>query len=287
MIDKVAISVVSTQDGRSTVPLVFDLHDIKKLRELGIVGILSGTLPSAAQQNVFLSVPLRLIAEEALWLVVSGYAYFTCDNELLRSAVAQMTSAELLQMKQDRDVLFDLQREHKLQQHLKKLESFGVTSDRVKAEDKRLLQAALFVDTPNASTLVKGKRQLLFDHDLVQKRLVERILLQYSNLGDYFVYKALKEQQYFLSPGARFGGKFIAYPGDPLRYHSHMAVQPAMDYYNQPLDLMSLISGGRLGTGVKKLWVVGGVRDEMLQEETPLDKECEVSFFSVEWAGFG
>ena len=35
------------------------------------------------------------------------------------------------------------------------------------------------------------------------------------------VFEDLHEQGYFLSTGLRFGGDFVVYPGDPLRYHSH------------------------------------------------------------------
>lgn len=86
----------------------------------------------------------------------------------------------------------------------------------------------------------------------------------------------------------------IAYPGDPLRYHSHLIVRPLRG----PVNLLDVVAGGRLATGVKKVWVIGGLLEEdrtNLQEKTTGEKsidwilESEVNpvSFSIEWAGFG
>lgn len=50
------------------------------------------------------------------------------------------------------------------------------------------------------------------------------------------------------------------YPGDPLRFHSHFLVV-GLDW-EEEFDLLDLIGGGRLGTGVKKGWLIGGVEGE-------------------------
>lgn len=55
--------------------LVFNLNDIKQLRnKYHILGILIGTLQQYPQQNIFLSVPLKLNIYEVLWLVQYQYA---------------------------------------------------------------------------------------------------------------------------------------------------------------------------------------------------------------------
>lgn len=47
--------------------------DIRRLRsEYHICGVLAGTLPHLAQQNVFLGVPLLLMPEEVVFLVENG-----------------------------------------------------------------------------------------------------------------------------------------------------------------------------------------------------------------------
>lgn len=77
----------------------------------------------------------------------------------------------------------------------------------------------------------------------------------------------------FTTPGLRFGCQFCVYPSDPLRFHSHF-LAVSVDW-EEEIDLMDIVGGGRLGTGVKKAWLLGG------QEE----REGRVRCFSIEWAG--
>ena len=50
--------------------LIFNIDDIKKLRnDYNILGLLTGTLQQYPQQNIFLSVPMKLVIWEVLWLV--------------------------------------------------------------------------------------------------------------------------------------------------------------------------------------------------------------------------
>ncbi|SCV02772.1 LAME_0H05094g1_1 [Lachancea meyersii CBS 8951] len=278
--NKIGISLVGSGNGR--IPLVFDINDIKKLRDIGVAGILSGTLPSAAQQNGFLSVPLRLMVEEALWLTETGVAFFISGPESVTTAAETVTSSEMERARQELEHSFAEQRVFKRQQHAEKMARLGLSNAEGK-ETPALLESSLFVEIPSASSLISNEAKRQGNDPAQQQKLWHKLKDGCTNPGDYRVYKALKQQNYFLSPGARFGGRFIAYPGDPLRYHSHMTVQPALDYRRDPLNLLQVVSGGRLGTGVKKLWVVAGVRAHEEQE----DIESDVSFFSIEWAGFG
>lgn len=65
-------------------------------------------------------------------------------------------------------------------------------------------------------------------------------------------------------------------PGDPLRYHSHF-VASVIDSPTSNLRPMEIVAHGRLGTATKKAHLLCGWDDEKL----------EVSYFSIEWAGFG
>lgn len=104
----------------------------------------------------------------------------------------------------------------------------------------------------------------------------------------YPVFKHLHKQGYFLSPGLRFGCQYMAYPGDPLRFHSHFMVLGRG--WEEEVDLLSLVGVGRLGTGVKKGVLVGGVepseavgRDSESASES-LEQE-NVRCFCIEWGG--
>ncbi|ANB15229.1 tRNA splicing endonuclease subunit SEN34 [Sugiyamaella lignohabitans] len=98
--------------------------------------------------------------------------------------------------------------------------------------------------------------------------------------ASYNIYKELHKKGFFLTPGLRFGGQFVAYPGDPLRFHSHHI---AIGFnWDQEFAVLDIVGGGRLGTAVKKCWVVGA-------EDSGCDvkEEDKYRIFSVEWAGFG
>lgn len=90
----------------------------------------------------------------------------------------------------------------------------------------------------------------------------------------------------------RFGGSFVAYPGDPLRYHAHQVVDTRA-YATEDVDLFALCNRARLATGVRKVWVVGGDPEEVEGEDEADEEEDiyswsegEMVCFSVEWAGF-
>lgn len=92
----------------------------------------------------------------------------------------------------------------------------------------------------------------------------------------YPLFKHMHEKSYFLSPGLRFGCQYTAYPGDPLRFHSHFLCN-GMDW-DEEFDLLDIVGGGRLGTGVKKGFLIGG-------EEKNEQSEGEVRTFCIEWGG--
>ncbi|KAK0282062.1 tRNA-splicing endonuclease subunit [Friedmanniomyces endolithicus] len=73
----------------------------------------------------------------------------------------------------------------------------------------------------------------------------------------YPLYRYLHSKGYFLMPGLRFGCQYTAYPGDPLRFHSHFLCSGMG--WDEEFDLLDLVTGGRMGTGVKKGYLLGGI----------------------------
>jgi tRNA-splicing endonuclease subunit Sen34 len=112
------------------------------------------------------------------------------------------------------------------------------------------------------------------------------------------VFKDLWKQGYFMGGGIKFGGEYLVYPGefqcrstrnaaftkknnnqrigDPLRYHSHFAAS-VLESPTASLRPMEIVAHGRLGTATKKAHLLCGWDDETQ----------EVSYLSIEWAGFG
>ncbi|KAF8652679.1 hypothetical protein AX16_004185 [Volvariella volvacea WC 439] len=90
------------------------------------------------------------------------------------------------------------------------------------------------------------------------------------------VFRGLWSREYYLGSGIKFGGEYLVYPGDPLRYHSHFVatVIPSRDSGLWPMEI---VAHGRLGTATKKTHLMCAWDDV----------KKEASFLSIEWAGFG
>jgi len=109
----------------------------------------------------------------------------------------------------------------------------------------------------------------------------------------YPLFAHLHSLSYYMSPGLRFGCQYCVYPGDPLRFHSHFLAVGAD--WDEEMDLLTLVGGGRLGTGVKKGFLLGGVeRKAGGVAVTAMDGEGEkereqdgegVRCFCIEWGG--
>lgn len=99
----------------------------------------------------------------------------------------------------------------------------------------------------------------------------------------YPLYRHLNSKGYYITPGIRFGADYSVYPGDPFRYHAHfMATSFGWD---EEITLLDLISGGRLGTGVKKGFLIGGQAPPEKAAGHPQDAgEDRVRTFTLEWA---
>lgn len=89
----------------------------------------------------------------------------------------------------------------------------------------------------------------------------------------YHVFVDLWEKGYYLTSGVNFGGDFLAYPGDPIRYHSFFIV--IIVPWGKKITPFEIISAGRLGASVKKTALLCSVSDETGQ----------VIYTSVKWSG--
>ncbi|KAJ8098856.1 tRNA intron endonuclease [Lipomyces tetrasporus] len=259
MVDNDAADLISISfiDGEY---FVFDIEAVKRLRNHHhVAGILVGTLPQVPQQSTFLGLPVQLMPEEAALLVQRGVARIIDEG----------SSHEVILAVDENDI-----DEATAKLKINELESTGSESQG---------QLVSFT-TPAIST-------------------ANRIALSESSVAAVYdtprfdVYKYLHKRGYFISPGLRFGSQFLAYPGDPLRYHSHYLVRGLG--YGEEFSLLELVGSGRLGTGVKKAWMVGGhVPDDdqhklaALDSSKIIESEGDESIedfvsFCVEWAGFG
>lgn len=107
----------------------------------------------------------------------------------------------------------------------------------------------------------------------------------------YPLFRYLHSKGYFHMPGIRFGCHYNVYPGDPLRYHSHFAATGLA--WDEEFDLLDVVGGGRLGTGTKKAYMIGGEDPEGEEQEQAVSSagvvenvgtKLPVRAFSIEWA---
>ncbi|KAL8793658.1 MAG: hypothetical protein Q9195_003707 [Heterodermia aff. obscurata] len=287
-------------------------------REHHILGVLVGTLAQVPQQNVFLGIPLELQPEEARLLVERGLAYIVDDYQWHRKIYDEMTKEEkeaykasLRQEGEDLARASIAKSQKASEQALRRrTQQRSQDSDRTVNMDSRSTPVDLDADNeevgdslfspsaPETAPSLRPPSRTSFAHItpysvtptssnqlLPTPPTTPSLDLPTVKHSSYALFKRLHTADYFLSPGIRFGCQFLVYPGDPLRFHSHFLAVSAD--WDEEIDLLDLVGGGRLGTGVKKSWLIGGpsVNENEDRESGDPGVGEEVRSFCIEWGG--
>lgn len=303
--------------------LIYDADTVAYVRRThNICGVFIGGLPQAPQQNVFLGLPLEVMPEEARLLVDKGVAYIVDDvrshkrgflgvglsieerreyqaalrrqgvsaaREAVRRTGEKKKTALVRKIgeKNWNDIPQDMLKPGKVRQR----EAAELVSDTQAQEDN---EATLFSLPPPSQEIRSRTSSSMSTLDPEPYGITPTT--SYPPLStsqqesaavpptppSYPLFSHLNSQGYFLAPGLRFGCQYMAYPGDPLRFHSHFLCN-GMEW-DQEFDLLDLVGGGRLGTGVKKGFVIGGAQiDESVDKDNREDDG--VRTFCIEWAG--
>ncbi|KAJ5338162.1 hypothetical protein N7452_004890 [Penicillium brevicompactum] len=295
------------------------LHSIEAVtylrREHHICGVLIGTLPQIPQQNVFLGLPLELMPEEARLLVDKDVACIVDEAKVhngMKNLLEEDRRRYLQELEAEGLHYTKLQvniKESKRDQTMKKLEEKKAKAKAAAAAQTQPAEGAsveepsqkpaaivdLFAadDTRSSSpatsstTIAPSQSAMAITPATSYPPLPtpppSTHLAAPEVPPSYPLFAHLHSRGYFLSPGLRFGCQYMAYPGDPLRFHSHFLV---VSYdWDQNIDLMDLIVGGRLGTGVKKGFLIGGAQKTIDEVDSEADRVDTVRAFSIEWAG--
>ena len=300
--------------------MLYDVHVITWLRQkYNILGVLIGTLPQIPSQNVFLGLPLELLPEEARLLVERRIAYVVDDMHCHRKGLDSETSSKMEELratlrKEGLEIANDIQKKKqaRTQQAMRRVGASATTetASRASAGDVLHLQGDLPEETlfseqqsPEERSRLSPSRPSTDDlrpwaitpatstSFLPLPSVSTTPSLPKVNRSSYYLFKHLHDRGYFMTPGLRFGCQFSVYPGDPLRFHSHFLAVSAQ--WDEEIDLLHLVGGGRLGTGVKKGWMVGGPEGRSNGEES-VAANCgeeripdgpRVRTFSIEWGG--
>ncbi|KAH8879457.1 SEN34 subunit of tRNA-splicing endonuclease [Thozetella sp. PMI_491] len=300
--------------------LVFDLDDVMYLRRShNICAVFTGTIPQAPSQNVFLSLPIELYAEEARFLVDKKAAYVADDP------VAQLSQLKTVDETARKAYIQSLRTQRKnasqiIEQEQQERLAKGKEIQKRKG-GKRASQQKSDSPQPSESTC-SGTGALseapsmagdesLFDGSSAQKQVVNPPLrhtvqsitpntsaafinpatnqVEIAVPKSYPLYAHLHSKGFFVTPGLRFGADYSVYPGDPFRYHAHFM---ANSYgWDEGIPMLDLIACGRLGTSVKKSFLFGGQApskgqsDEGGGADVKATPEGDVRAFCIEWAG--
>ncbi|KAK1834161.1 putative tRNA-splicing endonuclease subunit tsp-4 [Podospora conica] len=279
--------------------LVFDIDDVLHIRRHhGICAVCTGTMPQAPTQNIFLGLPIELYAEEARLLVDKGAARIVDDAA---DHLSQLTSMDPATRKSYLQSLKSQRNLAKQQFDDAKARSGAAHAHKRKAKENT---AADETDAP-ATTPAGGNEDVLFDstppapvQPVARNTTAPAItpttstaLFKAGGKGvtipvpaSYPLYAFLNARGYYITPGLRFGGDYSVYPGDPFRFHAHYM---ANSYgWDEEIPMLDLVTSGRLGTAVKKSFLLGAQKPTAEQPGSgPKTKGEDVRVFCIEWAG--
>ncbi|KAL9109533.1 MAG: hypothetical protein Q9227_005868 [Pyrenula ochraceoflavens] len=283
--------------------LLFDAATVTWLRrEHHISGVLLGTIPQAPQQNVFTGLPLQLMPEEATLLTEKGLAYVFDGSQAHVDRLQELHFEDRTKYFQSLQseaskfaaAHFDAKQRQRKQALGKQNRSALETRRSVSSESCEIPRSSSGESQPGADS----PRVVPTPRSVIASRPMEPVSMSITpatsiglfpdppaafrtvpdSSASYSLYAHLHSLGYFISPGLRFGCQYMVYPGDPLRFHSHFLAM-AFDWDDE-IDLIDIVGRGRLGTGVKKSFLLGG----RSAPETSNKVQDGVRTFSVEWA---
>uniref|UniRef100_A0A2R8MJV0 tRNA-splicing endonuclease subunit Sen34 n=1 Tax=Callithrix jacchus TaxID=9483 RepID=A0A2R8MJV0_CALJA len=264
--------VVEVANGRS---LVWGAEAVQALRErLGVGGRTVGALPRGPRQNSRLGLPLLLMPEEARLLAeIGAVTLVSAPRPDPRHHSLALTSFKRQQEQsfQEQSALAAEARETRRQELLEKITE-GQAAKKQKLEQASGASASQEAAGERPSSSQAGpsngvaplpRSALLVQLATARPRPVKARPLDWRVQSKdwphagrpahelrYSIYRDLWERGFFLSAAGKFGGDFLVYPGDPLRFHAHYIAQCWAP--EDPIPLQDLVAAGRLGTSVRK-----------------------------------
>ncbi|XP_015524814.2 tRNA-splicing endonuclease subunit Sen34 isoform X1 [Neodiprion lecontei] len=262
---------------------VWSAEDWLKLRtEHRIIGELIGCLPKLPRQEVLLGLPLLLMPEEVSLMIEKNIARLV-DYPSIRKQPSE-SFKKIFQ--EHRDKLYKeqevcLRDERRKQVTLmmdkiiegKKRKTLGVSTSK-----KKLRKQEVDVDTHAAMMKINIDRDVLLNEEMAKlPKLEQRDALvqthtaypwtadvevknsewKYPSTPEevvrYKVYKDLWEKEFYITSGEKFGGDFLAYPGDPIMFHSQMVI--TCRDRTEEIPISELIAHSRVGCHVRKTQV--------------------------------
>ncbi|KAM9299431.1 tRNA-splicing endonuclease subunit Sen34 [Gastrophryne carolinensis] len=291
---------------------VWNAEDARQIREKhGLVGNLVGALVRKPRQNTRLGLPLQLLPEETRLLVDIGAATLlrggltekkptapgddSADSD--NSTAAKEEEEKAQAYKQFLHDSYEEQRQLALQEKRRTLESLAerIAEGRKKRKRRHGKQEEEPMES-SAQAPIKELQNLEKSFNFPEEAMMVQIATARCHTGSeeeidlcktsldwphagqkkhelrYRVFRDLWQKGFYLTTGSKFGGDFLVYPGDPMRFHAHyIAICFPAD---EEMPLSDIITAGRLGTNVKKTVLLCSCNEEGL-----------VTYTSLQWSG--
>ncbi|XP_034021351.1 tRNA-splicing endonuclease subunit Sen34 [Thalassophryne amazonica] len=261
-------------------PLVWRVEDLRAVRSHGLVGTLLGALPRTPQQNGRLGRPLLLLPEEERLLAERHLAAAFPPTQQGGSGVEQRDDYEELQQRSygEQSTLALHDRKGALLRALtaKHSEAAGQsTEEAIRRRLENLDQSFSFPRSAMAVQLSTSRAGLTCCSEaraFLQASWPIRTQDSPHSNTRYQVFRNLRGRGFYLTSAGKFGGDFLVYPGDPLRFHAHfIAVCLTLD---ESVPLLDVLAVARLGSNVKKTVLLC----------SPLE-DGSVTYTSLQWSG--
>ncbi|XP_029922431.1 tRNA-splicing endonuclease subunit Sen34 isoform X2 [Myripristis murdjan] len=271
-------------------PLVWHAADVRAVRALGLVGALVGSLPRQPRQNGRLGRPLLLGREEERLLAESHQAAHLTPaqgggEEAHRQQVEQYEEAQRRSY-EEQSVLALQDRKGALLRAMSgqdrgEAPPDGTSDEALSGRLRALDQSFSFPRSALAVQLSTARAGLACCPETRRFLRASRPIRSQDDgpraEARYRVFRDLRGRGFYLTSAGKFGGDFLVYPGDPLRFHAHfIAVCVSLD---EAVSLLDVLAVARLGSNVKKTVLLcspaAGASDD----------QPDVVYTSLQWSG--
>ncbi|KAJ3590461.1 hypothetical protein NHX12_008412 [Muraenolepis orangiensis] len=267
--------------------LLWRTADVRAARgEAGVVGSLVGALPRQPRQNCRLGRPLQLGQEELRLLLETRRAAVLpaapCSDAEVKQSRVELYEEDQRRSFEEQSVLALEDRKSALLRAMGGATQGGggtsQTDEGLSGRLELLDQSFVFPRTAMAVQLSTARAGLSHCSD-------ERTFLHGSSArpgpsprdprseARFRVFRDLRQRGYYLTSAGKFGGDFLVYPGDPLRFHAHFIVVCLA--LEEELPLLDILAVARLGSNVKKTVLLC----------SPGPGASPVHYTSLQWSG--
>ena len=231
-------------------------------QECRIVGALIGTLGQAPRQVDFSGLPMLLSAPEIDLLLKQGkISLFKLKSEKFSEDYINKYRLHQGQVYQEQIELFRLEREKEIRKNADqivdgKMRKKTQNNDDIEVivDKEKIVQDEIdkIPSLPKHQALLQTcLEQPWIDHETNAKVPVDN----WKYLGNELkrlVFADLWHQGFFVTDGTKFGGDFLAYPGDPIQFHAKYVVICQASSITDMKEA-DLVARSRLGSSTKKI----------------------------------